>query len=158
MITRRSWRQLRQHAMSVNDRARHQSDQVMFESYEAVGFNYRLTDIQAAIGRCQLNRLPEMVTERRVLAGAYSQASGANPRPGAAAGSRRYPHQLAELLRAAAGRRRSTRGDAAAAWMMASPHAAASCASTASRPMPTRRKATACADRCRSRKRRRTAA
>ena len=67
-------RLLRQHAMSVNDRARHQSDQVTFESYETVGFNYRLTDIQAAIGRCQLQRLPEMVAERRVLAGAYQQA------------------------------------------------------------------------------------
>jgi dTDP-4-amino-4,6-dideoxygalactose transaminase len=67
-------RLLRQHAMSVNDRARHQSDQVMFESYETIGFNYRLTDIQAAIGRCQLQRLPAMVEERRALAGAYSQA------------------------------------------------------------------------------------
>jgi dTDP-4-amino-4,6-dideoxygalactose transaminase len=69
-------RQLRQHAMSVNDRARHQSDQVTFESYEEVGFNYRLTDIQAAIGRCQLQRLPGMVAERRVLAAAYQQALG----------------------------------------------------------------------------------
>jgi dTDP-4-amino-4,6-dideoxygalactose transaminase len=67
-------RRLRQHAMSVNDRARHQSDQVMFESYEEIGFNYRLTDLQAAIGRCQLQRVPEMVAERRVLAGAYQQA------------------------------------------------------------------------------------
>lgn len=67
-------RLLRQHGMSVSDRVRHQSDQVMFESYEEIGFNYRLTDIQAAIGRCQLRRVPEMVTERRVLAGAYSQA------------------------------------------------------------------------------------
>ena len=67
-------RLLRQHAMSVNDQARHQSNQVMFESYEQVGFNYRLTDLQAAIGRCQLQRLPEMVAERRTLAGAYSQA------------------------------------------------------------------------------------
>jgi dTDP-4-amino-4,6-dideoxygalactose transaminase len=67
-------RRLRQHAMSVNDRQRHQSNQVMFESYEEVGFNYRLTDIQAAIGRCQLQRLAGMVEERRILAGAYSQA------------------------------------------------------------------------------------
>jgi dTDP-4-amino-4,6-dideoxygalactose transaminase len=67
-------RRLRQHAMSVNDRARHQSDQVMFETYEEVGFNYRLTDVQAAIGRCQLNRVPAMVDERRALAGAYNQA------------------------------------------------------------------------------------
>jgi dTDP-4-amino-4,6-dideoxygalactose transaminase len=67
-------RRLRQHAMSVNDRQRHQAHEVTFESYEEVGFNYRLTDIQAAIGRCQLQRLTEMVAERRTLAGAYSQA------------------------------------------------------------------------------------
>jgi dTDP-4-amino-4,6-dideoxygalactose transaminase len=67
-------RRLRQHAMSVNDRQRHQSTEVVFESYEEVGFNYRLTDVQAAIGRCQLQRLTGMVAERRALAGAYSQA------------------------------------------------------------------------------------
>ena len=67
-------RSLRQHAMSVNDRARHQSSEVTFESYMEVGFNHRLTDIQAAIGRCQLQRLPGMVAERRVLAGAYQQS------------------------------------------------------------------------------------
>jgi dTDP-4-amino-4,6-dideoxygalactose transaminase len=67
-------RQLRQHAMSVNDQVRHQSNAVTFESYEAVGFNYRLTDVQAAIGRCQLQRLPGALEERRSLAGAYQQA------------------------------------------------------------------------------------
>ena len=67
-------RRLRQHAMSVNDRQRHQSNEVVFESYEEVGFNYRLTDVQAAIGRCQLARVPAMVAERQALAGAYAQA------------------------------------------------------------------------------------
>jgi len=33
------------------------------------GFNYRMTDIQAAIGRVQLGRLPELVAERRRIAG-----------------------------------------------------------------------------------------
>lgn len=67
-------RLLRQHAMSVNDQARHQSNAVTFESYETVGFNYRLTDVQAVIGRCQLQRLPGALDERRSLAGAYQQA------------------------------------------------------------------------------------
>ncbi|HJR22340.1 MAG TPA: DegT/DnrJ/EryC1/StrS family aminotransferase, partial [Dongiaceae bacterium] len=45
--------------------------QVVFEEYVEVGFNYRLTDIQAAIGRCQLARLPQMVARRRELAEIY---------------------------------------------------------------------------------------
>jgi dTDP-4-amino-4,6-dideoxygalactose transaminase len=36
-----------------------------------VGLNYRMTDVQAAIGRRQLRRLPELVTERRRLASRY---------------------------------------------------------------------------------------
>jgi dTDP-4-amino-4,6-dideoxygalactose transaminase len=67
-------RLLRQHAMSVNDQARHASNAVTFESYDTVGFNYRLTDVQAAIGRCQLQRLPGALEERRSLAGTYQQA------------------------------------------------------------------------------------
>src|SRR4029079_11496553 len=44
-------RRLRQHGMSVPDTVRHASSQVVFEEYSTVGFNYRMTDIQAAIGR-----------------------------------------------------------------------------------------------------------
>jgi len=69
-------RLLRQHGMSVNDQQRHQSQQVVFEEYVEVGFNYRLTDIQAAIGRCQLARLPQMVVRRRELAELYRAKLG----------------------------------------------------------------------------------
>jgi perosamine synthetase len=65
------FRLLRQHAMSVPDRVRHESSQVIFESYPQVGYNYRMTDIQAAVGREQLKRLPEFVSSRRELAGRY---------------------------------------------------------------------------------------
>lgn len=77
MITTRhaAWgeefRLLRQHAMSVPDTVRHGSPQVIFESYPAVGYNYRMTDIQAAVGREQLKRLPEIVARRRELADQY---------------------------------------------------------------------------------------
>jgi dTDP-4-amino-4,6-dideoxygalactose transaminase len=64
-------RRLRQHGMSVNDQQRHHAQQVVFEDYVEVGFNFRLTDIQAAIGRCQLARLPQMVARRRELAESY---------------------------------------------------------------------------------------
>jgi len=64
-------RLLRQHGMSVPDTVRHGANQVIFESYPILGFNYRMTDIQAAIGREQLKRLSEIVARRRELADRY---------------------------------------------------------------------------------------
>jgi dTDP-4-amino-4,6-dideoxygalactose transaminase len=61
----------RQHGMSVSDTKRHSSAQVMFETYAELGFNYRMTDIQAAVGREQLKRVPQIVTRRRELAEKY---------------------------------------------------------------------------------------
>jgi dTDP-4-amino-4,6-dideoxygalactose transaminase len=72
----RKFRLWRQHSMSVTDSVRHGSKQVIYESYPEVGFNYRMTDMQAAVGREQLKRLPEIVAKRRALAAAYSQALG----------------------------------------------------------------------------------
>jgi len=69
--TDRKFRLWRQHGMSVPDTMRHSSPTVVFESYPELGFNYRLTDIQAAIGREQLKRLPEAIAERRQLAARY---------------------------------------------------------------------------------------
>ena len=46
--------------------------ELIFEEYTELGYNYRMTDIQAAIGRVQLKRLPEIVTRRRELADKYS--------------------------------------------------------------------------------------
>jgi dTDP-4-amino-4,6-dideoxygalactose transaminase len=66
-------RLLRQHAMTVTDTVRHGSNKVIFESYSTLGFNYRMTDIQAAVGREQLKRLNDIVTARRELAGRYGQ-------------------------------------------------------------------------------------
>jgi perosamine synthetase len=67
----RLFRLLRQHAMTVSDVARHASLQVTFESYPIVGYNYRMTDIQAAVGRNQLQRLPDLLARRRELARRY---------------------------------------------------------------------------------------
>lgn len=61
----------RQHGMSASDSVRHSSAQVIFESYSELGFNYRMTDIQAAVGREQLKRLTQIVNRRRDLADAY---------------------------------------------------------------------------------------
>ena len=67
---------LRQHAMDVSDVARHQSEAFIFERYPEVGYNYRMTDIQAGIGMVQLGKLSAVVTRRRELAATYAAALG----------------------------------------------------------------------------------
>lgn len=67
---------LRQHAMSLPDTIRHHSDQVLFEEYLEPAYNYRMTDLQAAIGRPQLARLNGILSERRRLADRYRAALG----------------------------------------------------------------------------------
>lgn len=58
-------RKLRQHAMSLPDTARHGATRVVRENYPEIGYNFRMTDIQAAVGRVQLLRLPELLQRRR---------------------------------------------------------------------------------------------
>lgn len=69
----KKFRLLRQHGMSVPDTVRHGSPQVIFEEHSLLGYNYRMTDIQAAVGREQLKRLPEIVAARRALADRYTE-------------------------------------------------------------------------------------
>ena len=68
----RKFRLWRQHSMSISDSARHSATHVAFESYPELGYNYRMTDIQAAVGREQLRKLPEMLLRRRHLAERYA--------------------------------------------------------------------------------------
>ena len=67
-------RRLREHGMSKSASDRHRSGGVSFETYEEVGFNFRMTDIQAAVGRVQLAKLDEMILRRRKLARIYLDA------------------------------------------------------------------------------------
>src|SRR5438128_2279990 len=67
----RQFRLLRQHCMDVPDVVRHGSREVVCESYPALGYNYRMTDIEAAVGGIQLERLPEILVRRRALAERY---------------------------------------------------------------------------------------
>jgi dTDP-4-amino-4,6-dideoxygalactose transaminase len=67
------FRMLRQHGMSVPDTIRHGSGRVIFEQHSALGYNYRMTDIQAAVGREQLKRLLEIIARRRMLASRYAE-------------------------------------------------------------------------------------
>jgi dTDP-4-amino-4,6-dideoxygalactose transaminase len=62
---------LRQHGMSVNDRDRHTAGKLVFEDHLEVGYNYRLTDIQASVGIRQLERLDWLLSERRKIAEKY---------------------------------------------------------------------------------------
>lgn len=61
----------RQHGMTVRDTERHNTSDVTFTEFSELGYNYRMTDIQAAVGREQLNRLPEIIEKRRALADRY---------------------------------------------------------------------------------------
>ncbi len=67
-------RRLREHAMSVSAAERHHSTLPAAEAYPEIGFNFRMTDVQAAIGRVQLGRLPNIVARRREIAARYSAA------------------------------------------------------------------------------------
>lgn len=64
-------RRLREHGMNLSAAARHASAGAAFESYLETGFNYRMTDIQAAVGLVQLEKLDAMVERRRALAERY---------------------------------------------------------------------------------------
>lgn len=65
-------RRLREHAMSVSASDRQASVLAPSEEYDEIGFNYRMTDLQAALGLVQLRRLPEIVRRRRLLAARYA--------------------------------------------------------------------------------------
>jgi perosamine synthetase len=67
-------RRLRQHAMDVSDLARHSANDVVIESYPERGWNQRMTDMQAALGLCQLEVLDDILEQRRRLAARYTAA------------------------------------------------------------------------------------
>ena len=66
-------RRLREHGMDVSAAQRHASRQPVIERYLETGYNYRMTDIQAAVGLVQLGKLPALVARRRELAARYQR-------------------------------------------------------------------------------------
>jgi len=64
-------RRLRIHGIDIEADVRHRAG-VVIERYVEPGFNMRITDVQAAIGRVQLTRLPGMAARRRALAASYA--------------------------------------------------------------------------------------
>jgi dTDP-4-amino-4,6-dideoxygalactose transaminase len=66
-------RRLREHGMSVSAADRHASASAIVEEYTETGYNYRMTDLQAALGLVQLTRLEAIITRRRELAARYQR-------------------------------------------------------------------------------------
>ncbi|HEX4457023.1 MAG TPA: DegT/DnrJ/EryC1/StrS family aminotransferase [Polyangia bacterium] len=74
-------RRLRHHGMTLTDLDRHRAQgRYLRESYVAVGWNYRMTDMQAAIGLVQLARLPSLLEQRRAIAERYRTLLAADAR------------------------------------------------------------------------------
>src|SRR3712207_9110709 len=68
-------RTLRDHGGSRSDLERHsQRGSFMLADYDELGFNYRMTDIQGALGVAQMDRAEWMLAERARVAGSYSAA------------------------------------------------------------------------------------
>lgn len=67
-------RMLRHHGMSVSDSVRHKATKVVYERYPFVGFNFRMSDIQASVGIEQMRKLTKILKKRAELAKNYTKA------------------------------------------------------------------------------------
>jgi perosamine synthetase len=72
-------RRLRHQGMSLSDFARQNVSPTVFEHYPEIGYNFRITDIQAAVGLAQLDRLDDILTRRRAVAEHYQQGLAGHP-------------------------------------------------------------------------------
>jgi len=68
--------QLRHHGIDMKNKTK---DEPWFCSMKQLGFNYRLTDFQCALGIEQLRRVEEFVTARRSIARRYDEAFAEMP-------------------------------------------------------------------------------
>jgi len=69
----RRLRVFRNHGITTDHRQREQQGSWFYEMVE-LGYNYRITDIQCALGLSQLAKLPAWVERRQAIAGRYDQA------------------------------------------------------------------------------------
>jgi dTDP-4-amino-4,6-dideoxygalactose transaminase len=67
-------RSLRDHGAAVSDYARHKGHGSLLPEFNMVGYNYRMTDIQASIGIEQMKKIKHIVDRRRAIAAGYDQA------------------------------------------------------------------------------------
>jgi dTDP-4-amino-4,6-dideoxygalactose transaminase len=66
-------RRLRSAGADVSDLVRHQAKGVLQQVYPEPGYNYRLTDLQAALGLAQLRKLEQMIESRTTQARVYEE-------------------------------------------------------------------------------------
>ncbi len=71
-------RRFRNHGINTDHTQRAQSGTWYYEMTD-LGYNYRLTDIQCALGISQLKRLPEFLQIRQTIAAAYGLGFADNP-------------------------------------------------------------------------------
>jgi dTDP-4-amino-4,6-dideoxygalactose transaminase len=64
-------RAMRAHCATASMLARHASSNVVLERYPELGYNYKMTDIQAAMGVVQMGKVEQFIAERRRLASRY---------------------------------------------------------------------------------------
>lgn len=65
---------LRSHGANVSDYARHGAGKVIIEEYPILGYNFRMTDIQGAIGVEQMKKLDRILQRRVELGERYNAA------------------------------------------------------------------------------------
>lgn len=66
---------LRSHGASISEEQRHRGAQpYLLPAFDDLGYNYRMTDVQAAIGIVQLGKLDRFIDERDRWAGHYRDA------------------------------------------------------------------------------------
>jgi perosamine synthetase len=67
-------RSLREHGASRSELSRHTGEGgFLLTSYEVIGFNYRMTDIQGALGSAQMDRADWILDQRRARAARYDE-------------------------------------------------------------------------------------
>ncbi len=67
-------RSMRDHGADVTDYDRHTSPKpYILPDFPYAGYNYRMTDIQAALGSTQLSRAKHIINERKELASAFNK-------------------------------------------------------------------------------------
>lgn len=67
-------RALRSTGASISDLERHKAKGVLIQQYVDAGYNYRMTDMQAAVGLVQLGKVDAMLEQRRLQAERYDRA------------------------------------------------------------------------------------
>jgi dTDP-4-amino-4,6-dideoxygalactose transaminase len=64
---------IRSHGASTSDFARHQARGTLIQEYTEMGYNFRMTDLQGAVGVEQMKKLPSILARRQALARRYDE-------------------------------------------------------------------------------------